>query len=199
MGGEAPGEMAEPQPSPEESKSPLEISMRMDRDRLEKVAAILTESLEGRLFPAEQMNEQATFLRAQMKNILKLIEEWKHQTLDARSIEDFERDERFLLGQTGHILRLTKQQIEETEGNRNQLAAHGEILENILLKIAPDPSQSPMYVHPRNTWKSVFKCECQSAKPPHPSPPKEKENANTSTTLNSSSFRRRCRITLTSV
>jgi hypothetical protein len=199
MGGEAPGEMAEPQPSPEESKSPLEISMRMDRDRLEKVAAILTESLEGRLFPAEQMNEQATFLRAQMKNILKLIEEWKHQTLDARSIEDFERDERFLLCQTGHILRLTKQQIEETEGHRNQLAAHGEILQNILLKIAPDPSQSPMYVHHRNTWKSVFKCEWQSAKPPHPSPPKEKENANTSTTLNSISFRRRCRITSISV
>ena len=199
MGGEAPGEMAEPQPSPEESKSPLEISMRMDRGRLEKVAAILTESLEGSIFPAEQMNEQATFLRAQMKNILKLIEEWKHQTLDARSIEDFERDERFLLCQTGHILRLTKQQIEETEGHRNQLAAHGEILQNILLKIAPDPSQSPMYVHHRNTWKSVFKCECQSAKPHTPLPPKEKENANTSTTLNSISFRRRCRITSISV
>jgi hypothetical protein len=130
-----------------------------DRGLLEKVAAILTDSLEGRLFPPEHMNDQATFLRAQMTNILKLIEEWKHQTLDARKIEDFERDEQFLLCQTGHILRLTKQQIEETEGQRKQLSAHGEILQTILMEIAPDPSQSPMYVHFRNTRKSAFKCE----------------------------------------
>ena len=170
-----------------------------DRDRLEMVAAILTESLERPLFPQEQMNEQAKHLRAQMNNILNMIDEWNYQTLDARSMEDFEKDEIFLRCQTGQILRLARQQIEETEGQRKQLAAHGAILQNILLEIAPEPSQSPMYVHPRITWKSVFKCECQSAKPPHPSPPKEKENANTSTTLNSISFRRRCRITSISV
>ena len=143
-----------------------------DRDRLEMVAAILTESLEHPLFPREQMNEQAKHLRAQMKHILNLIEEWNYQTLDARRIEDLARDARFLRCQTGQILRLVKQQIEETEGQRKQLAAHGDILQNILLNVAPEPSQSPMYVHPRITWKSVFKCECQSAK--HTPPPEGK-------------------------
>ena len=146
-----------------------------DRDRLEMVAAILTESLEHPLFPREQMNEQAKHLRAQMKHILNLIEEWNYQTLDARRIEDLARDARFLRCQTGQILRLAKQQIEETEGQRKQLAAHGDILQNILLNVAPEPSQSPMYVHPRITWKSVFKCECQSAKPPHPSPRRKRK------------------------
>ena len=125
------------------------------QSRLEHVAAILTVSLE--------CEQEATSLRATMKHILDKIGEWRHQPVDARSIDDFEGEQAFLREQGGHILRLALQQLKETEEQRTQQEAHGQMLKDILLKIAPGISQTPTYSPPTDTRILVFECQCQSA------------------------------------
>ena len=138
----------------EGSTDDSEPTSRNYQSRLEQVAAILTESLE--------CEQGATSLRAKMKHILDMIEKWRHQPVDARSIDDFEREQAFLRSQCGHILRLAMQNLGETEDQRTQQAAHGHMLKDILLKIAPEIDQTPTSSPPTDTRILVFECECQS-------------------------------------
>ena len=114
----------------------------------------------------------ATFLRTQSANLLVLIKSWTHQPVDAGCMENSAGEEQFLGDQAGDILNLTKEIYKQTTAQGKQLAAQGDMLKGMLQRSADSMHRIP-------DWKTVFKCDCQIAKPPHPHPPGMKRTMRT--------------------